>query len=179
MIMHAFCKPEASRNRYSGRLMQGDRKERAGGKERKEWRTRKKRKGQSKVKTLWKGRLPENQSFPSVLTIQSHQMCVPSLLSTSLPFFSDPLTPWIYLGPHVTCIQWGLQCPSQAQIFLHLPNCTLNFHTIASIIFLQSLWGFAQLEFYHPEWWFFLASRTVHLHNFIQLLDIKTVGYIK
>ena len=52
MIMHAFCKPEASRNRYSGRLMQDDRKERAGGKERKEWRTRKKRKGQSKVKTL-------------------------------------------------------------------------------------------------------------------------------
>lgn len=50
--MHAFCKPEASRNRYSGRLTQNDGKERARGKERKEWRTRNKRKRQSKVKTL-------------------------------------------------------------------------------------------------------------------------------
>lgn len=50
MIMHAFCKPEASRNRYSGKLMQDNGKERAGGKERKEWKTRKKRKRQNKVK---------------------------------------------------------------------------------------------------------------------------------
>lgn len=125
--MHAFYKPEASRNRYSGKLVQDDGKERARRKERKEWRTRKKRKRQSKVKTLWKRRLSENESFPSILMIQSHLMCVPSLLSISLPFFSDTLTPCIYLGPHVTWMQWGLQCPSQGQSFLHLPNCTLKF----------------------------------------------------
>lgn len=77
-------------------------------------------------------------SYYSYNTVPTN-VCSFSTVNLPAFLFRSLDTMYIYVGPHVTWIQGGLQCPSQGQNLLHLPKCTMNFHIVASIIFLQSL----------------------------------------
>ena len=55
---------------------------------------------------------------------------------------------------------------TMSKCFYLLSNGLLIFLSTSSIILLQSLWAFAQLELQHLEWWLFVASTTSYLYNF-------------